>query len=113
MVSVKRGLVMLTEGIRAHVRGLFTQGRSWRCSADASEAIITAAVDATTHLIARYPVVDLLPKGGRRSSSLRGRRQSERRQTCLHPRSLDQDSGTQARAEKALVPRRPQMAHRM
>jgi hypothetical protein len=36
-----------------------------------------------------------------------------RRQARLHSQSLDQEPRTQARAKKALVPRRPEVAHRM
>jgi hypothetical protein len=43
----------------------------------------------------------------------RGRRESQRRQTRVHSKSLNQEPRTQTRAEEALVPQRPEMAHRL
>jgi hypothetical protein len=43
----------------------------------------------------------------------RGGCESEGRQTPLHPQPLDQKRRTQTRAEKALAPRRPEVAHRI
>ena len=43
----------------------------------------------------------------------RGGRQSQGRQARLHPQSLHQEPRAQTRAEEALVPQRPEMAHRM
>ena len=43
----------------------------------------------------------------------RGGGESEGRQTRLHSQSLHQKRRAQARAEEALVPQRPEMAHRM
>jgi hypothetical protein len=43
----------------------------------------------------------------------RGCSEGERRQTRLHSQSLDQKPRTQTPAEKALVPQRPEVAHRM
>jgi hypothetical protein len=43
----------------------------------------------------------------------RGCSEGERRQTRLHSQSLDQKPRTQTPAEKALVPQRPEVTHRM
>ena len=43
----------------------------------------------------------------------RGRRQSQRRQADLHPKSLDQEPRAPAGTKEALVPRRPEMANGM
>jgi NAD(P)-dependent dehydrogenase (short-subunit alcohol dehydrogenase family) len=46
-------------------------------------------------------------------SSIEETRPGQGRQTCLHSQSLDQKSRAQTRAEKALVPPGPEMAHRL
>ena len=56
------------------------------------------------------------PGGGGRRILLRQERgggESKGRQTRLHSQSLDQEPRAQTRAEEALVPQRPEMAHRM
>ncbi len=56
------------------------------------------------------------PGGRRRRLLLRQKRgggQGQRRQTRFYPQSLQQEPGPQTRAEKALVPQRPEMANRM
>ena len=56
------------------------------------------------------------PGGGRRRLLLREEREggeSQGRQARVHSQPLDQKSRAQARAKEALVPQRPEMAHRM
>jgi IS5 family transposase len=74
--------------------------------------LLIAAVDTHHARLGRIP---RLGGRGRRIllSKERGGGESQGRQTGLHSQSLDQKSRAQTRAEKALVPPGPEMAHRL
>ena len=94
-----------------------------------AEAVVRAPADGHTLLGSAIATCWLAPShpsgktwahsasggGGRRIlfRQQRGGGESARRQAGLHSQSLDQQPGAQTRTEEALVPQRPEIAHRM
>ena len=74
--------------------------------------LLIAAIEAHQAMLGTHAAFG---GGGRRIllRQERGGREGKGRQARLHSQPLDQKPRTQTRAEKALVPQRPEMAHRM
>jgi hypothetical protein len=75
--------------------------------------LLIPAIETPQALLGRPPHLAAVDAAFYSAKNEAGRREGERRQARLHSQSFDQEPRAQARAEKALVPQRPEMAHRL